>query len=48
MNIRTTLAKLLLTFDVTFAPGETGIVIENAKDHFALVPEELNIIFRRR
>lgn len=48
MNIRTTLAKLLLTFDFDLAPGETGEIIENAKDHFALVPEELNVIFRRR
>ena len=48
MNIRTTLAKLLLTFDVKLAPGETGASIENAPDHFALVPEELNVVFRRR
>ena len=48
MNIRTTLAKLLLTFDVNFAPGETGVSMENTKDHFALVPEELNITFQSR
>ena len=44
MNIRTTLAKLLLTFDISFAPGETGASIENAKDHFALVLEELDVV----
>ncbi|KAI9791595.1 MAG: hypothetical protein M1816_003681 [Peltula sp. TS41687] len=48
MNLRTTLAKLLLTFDFELAPGETGASIENAKDHFALVPEELNVVFRRK
>ena len=48
MNIRTTLAKLLLTFDISFAPGETGAAIENAKAHFALVPEELNLVFKKK
>lgn len=48
MNIRTTLARLLLSFDFHFAPGETGVSVENAKDHFALVPEDLSLIFESR
>ena len=48
MNVRTTLARLLLTFDVALAPGETGAGIESARDHFALVPEELNIVFQKK
>ena len=48
MNIRTTLARLLLGFDFHFAPGETGTSVENAKDHFALVPEDLSLIFESR
>lgn len=47
--IRTTLAKLLLAFDVGFALGDTGEGFEaKSKEHFTLKPGELNIAFRKR
>ena len=47
--IRTMLAKLLLGFDIGFAPGDKGVGFEEkSKDHFTLAPGELNIVFEKR
>lgn len=49
LNIRTTLARLLLAFDIGFATGDTGVGFEeNSKEHFTLAPGELNIVFKKR
>lgn len=52
LNLRTTLAKLLLAFDIEFPPGDddrTGADFEaNSKEHFTLAPGELNMVFRKR
>lgn len=51
LNLRTTLAKLLLAFDIEFPPGDdpTGAGFEaKSKEHFTLAPGELNLIFRKR
>ena len=49
LNIRTTLARLLLTYDFAFAPGETGRGIqEDSQEHFMLAPGDLHIAFRAR
>lgn len=49
--IRTTLAKLLLAFEIAFPPGDdaTGAGFEaKSKEHFTLAPGELNLAFRKR
>ena len=49
LSIRTLLAKLLLTYDFAFAPGETGRGIEeDSQEHFTLVPGDLQIAFTVR
>ena len=49
LSIRTLLAKLVLTYDFAFAPGETGCGIEeDSQEHFTLVPGDLHIIFTKR
>lgn len=49
LNIRTLIAKLLLTYDFTFAPGETGRGIEeDSHEHFTLAPGNLHISFSKR
>lgn len=51
LNIRTTLAKLLLTFDIAFPPEDdaTGAGFEaKSKEHFTLAPGELSLVFRKR
>lgn len=49
LNLRVTVTELLHRFDVTFAPGVDGSVVDaNSKEHFTLVPAELNLCFSRR
>lgn len=49
LNLRTTIAKLLLTFDIRLAPGEDGHnVHENALDRFTLEPGDLMLVFEKR
>lgn len=53
MNIRTTFAKLLLAFDISFPPGEDNVTVgvsfeAKSKEHFTLVPSELNLLFLKR
>ena len=49
LSLRTTLARLLLEFDVAFAPGETGAGIETGTvEHFTLAPGPLWMVFRKR
>ena len=49
LNIRTLLAKLLLTYDLAFAQGETGCGIQkDSQEHFTLAPGDLYIAFRPR
>lgn len=46
LNIRTLIAKLLLSYDFAFAPGETGRGIEeDSQEHFTLAPGDLHISF---
>ncbi|KAJ5901633.1 L-ornithine-N5-monooxygenase [Penicillium taxi] len=49
LNIRTTIARLITTFDLSFAPGENGQRFENdAKDAFTIGFGDLMISFRKR
>ncbi|KAI9667285.1 MAG: hypothetical protein M1821_000099 [Bathelium mastoideum] len=49
MNIRSLAAKLLATFDITFAPGEDGSdVVNKSRDHFTLEPGDLRLVFTER
>ncbi|KAL2832090.1 cytochrome P450 [Aspergillus cavernicola] len=49
MNLRTTVARLIMEFDVKFAPGEDGTRFrEDAKDNFVFSHGELNLVFRPR
>lgn len=47
--LRTTLAKLVLEFDVSFAPGEDGAAFsKNARTQFTTTPGELYLKFSKR
>ncbi|PTU24177.1 hypothetical protein P175DRAFT_0513208 [Aspergillus ochraceoroseus IBT 24754] len=49
MNIRTTVARLVMEFDVELAPGEDGSrFLGKAKDNFVLYYGELNLAFTHR
>jgi hypothetical protein len=49
MNIRTTLARLIMEFDVALAPGEDGPRFwGEAKDNFVFYFGELKMVFTRR
>ncbi|EAW10404.1 cytochrome P450 [Aspergillus clavatus NRRL 1] len=49
MNLRATVARLVITFDVEFAPGEDGrAFVEKAQDNFVLYPGALNLTFKKR
>ncbi|WPH03318.1 cytochrome P450 [Acrodontium crateriforme] len=45
-EIRTVLAKLILSFDIAFAPGEDGTkLMEETEDYFVLGLADLNLVF---
>ena len=49
LNLRTTLAKLILQFDLSFAAGEDGTAFkENARTQFNTSPGELYLKFSKR
>ena len=49
MNIRTTLTKMILAFDISFADGEDGTrFLQSMKSTFITGPGRLNLKFRRR
>lgn len=49
MELRTVMAKLLLTFDVSYAPGESGEdLVGKCRDHFTLEPGPLQLVFKDR
>jgi cytochrome P450 len=49
MQIRTLTARILLKFDVGFAPGEDGSrILTQTKDHFTVDPGQLDLVFTPR
>ncbi|KAJ0414382.1 cytochrome P450 [Aspergillus carlsbadensis] len=49
MNLRTTIARLVMEFDIQFAAGEDGSrFLGDAKDNFVFYPGDLNLVFSRR
>lgn len=49
MQIRTLVSKIVMEFDIGFAPGEDGSgLLERSKDHFTLGLADLNLEFKRR
>jgi hypothetical protein len=49
MQIRTLVARIVMNFDISFAPGENGKnLVEKSRDHFTLGLEDLNLVFKRR
>ncbi|KIW07631.1 uncharacterized protein PV09_01577 [Verruconis gallopava] len=49
MELRIVMAKLLLAFDVSYAPGETGKdLIEKSRDHFTIETGPLHLVFTPR
>jgi cytochrome P450 len=49
MQIRAIVAKLIMKFDVSFAPGEDGTgLIEKTRDHFSLGLADFNLVFTER
>jgi hypothetical protein len=48
MQIRTLVARIVMRFDISFAPGENGAkLVEQSRDHFTLGLEDLNLEFKR-
>jgi len=46
MELRTLTARILLEFDVKFAPGEDGTrVLKETKDHFTVDVGSLDLVF---
>lgn len=49
MELRIVMAKLLLTFDVSYAPGESGKdMVDQSRDHFTIETGPLNLVFTPR
>lgn len=49
MQVRTLTARILLDFDVAFAPGEDGSrILTKTKDHFTVDPGQLDLVFTPR
>ena len=49
MELRVVMAKLLLSFDVSYAPGETGKdLVGKSRDHFTIETGPLNLVFTPR
>lgn len=49
MELKILLYKLLMAFDVSLAPGETGKdLIDKSRDHFTIETGPLNLIFKER
>ncbi|KAL3485692.1 cytochrome P450 [Aspergillus germanicus] len=49
MNLRTTVARVVMEFDVKMAPGENGSrFLGNAKDNFVFYLGDLDLVFTRR
>lgn len=49
MQLRIVMAKLLLAFDVSYAPGEKGTdVIDKSRDHFTIETGPLSLVFTPR
>lgn len=49
MNLRSTLARLITTFDIKFAEGEDGSTFDGkSTNHFLWVPGDLFISFTKR
>lgn len=46
LNLRTTVARMVMAFDMAFAPGEDGRkFIEEAQDNFVMYMGELKMVF---
>jgi len=49
MEIRLLTAQLVMTFDVSFAPGEDGSrLLEKSTDHFTMGLADLDLVFTKR
>ena len=49
MQIRTIVAKIIMAFDVDFAPGENGSnLLDKSRDHFTLGLADLDLVFTPR
>ncbi|KAL4892474.1 cytochrome P450 [Aspergillus ambiguus] len=49
MNLRTTIAQLVMTYDIALAPGDDGLSLErNMDEHFSIYVHELHVVFRTR
>ena len=49
MTLRTTVAKLILEFDINFAASEDGSAFEGkARTQFNTLPGPLHLVFRKR
>jgi tryprostatin B 6-hydroxylase len=48
MQIRTLVARIVMNFNISFAPGENGSnLTEKSRDHFTLGLQDLNLEFKK-
>jgi tryprostatin B 6-hydroxylase len=49
MNLRTTLAQLVMTYELELAPGDDGFALERNMDElFSIYVHNLYVVFRER
>jgi cytochrome P450 len=49
MEIRTVIARLVMSFDIAFAPGEDGRkLLEESKDAFTMIVAEMYLLLKTR
>jgi hypothetical protein len=49
MEIRTLTSRMIMNFDVRFAPGEDGTrLLEKTREHFTLGLAPLDLVFTKR
>ena len=49
LELRQIVTKLVMTFDIAFAPGEDGTtLLEEARDHFTFESGPLSLVFKER
>lgn len=49
MQMRSVISRIALNFDLSFAPGETGVLFDTkVKDTFTMTLPQLDIVFNER
>ncbi|OOF94853.1 hypothetical protein ASPCADRAFT_171194 [Aspergillus carbonarius ITEM 5010] len=49
MNIRTTIARIIMTFDMQLPPNDDGTLLDrNMREHFSSFVENIHVVFKKR